>query len=69
MYKLDELLTIEQAATKLHVKARTIRAWRYKRKIPFTRIGRRLYVGAGIVEGLLNENAIPALTSRNPAKS
>lgn len=69
MYKLDNLLTIEQAAAKLHVSPRTVRSWRYQRKIPFTRLGRRLYVSADIVEGLLDVNAIPALTPGKPAKS
>ena len=69
MYNIDRLLTVEQLALKLGVSVRTVRSWRYKRKIPFTKIGRRLYVGADIVEGLLDANAIPALASRKPAKS
>ena len=65
-YSLDDLLTIEQTAAKLHVAVRTVRAWRYKRKIPFTRVGRRLYVGKGVVEGLLVANEIPALPANGP---
>ena len=60
-YALDKLLTIEETAKKLRIAERTVRSLRYKRKIPFTRIGRRLYVSAGVVEGLLARNVIPAL--------
>ena len=69
MYSIDRLLTVEQLALKLGVSVRTVRSWRYKRQIPFTKIGRRLYVGADIVEGLLDANAIPALAAGKPAKS
>jgi len=62
-YSLDGLLTVEEAAAKLRVAVRTVRSWRYLRKIPFTRLGRRLYVSAGVVEELLTRNAIPALPS------
>lgn len=66
MYSLDDLLTLDQAAQKLHVSRKTIRNWRYERRIPFTRIGRRIYVSAGVVEGILNANAIPALADHVP---
>jgi excisionase family DNA binding protein len=68
-YSLGDLMTIEQTAEKLHVAVRTVRDWRYKRKIPFTRVGRRLYVGKGVVEGLLAANEIPALPSSGPPGS
>lgn len=56
--KLDELMTIEEVAAKLKVKVRTVRDWRAKRKLPFTRIGRRLYVPVGAVEELLKRNTV-----------
>lgn len=58
---LDDLLTIEQFAEKLKISVRTVREWRYRRRIPFTRIGRRLYVPAGAVESLLARNVIEPL--------
>ena len=33
MFKLDQLLTMEQAAKKLHITVRTMREWRYRRTI------------------------------------
>ena len=63
-YTLENLLTIEDVAAKLRIAVKTVRSWRYKRKIPFTRIGRRLYVSGGVVEELLARNVIPALPSK-----
>ena len=60
---LDSLLTLEQVAEKLHVKLRTVREWRYRRRLPFTHIGRRLYVPVGAVESLLARNVIEPLGS------
>ncbi|MCZ7649522.1 MAG: helix-turn-helix domain-containing protein [Planctomycetota bacterium] len=61
-YRLDDLLTLEQVAEKLHVKVRTVRSWRHKRQLlTFTRVGRRLYVSAEAVENLLSRNEIPTL--------
>lgn len=61
MSLLDRLLTVEQLAQKLNVSISTVRSWRYRRRISFTRIGRRLYVDAGVVETLLDANVIAAL--------
>lgn len=58
---LDDLLTIEQFAEKLKISVRTVREWRYRRRIPFTRVGRRLYVPTGAVEALLARNVIEPL--------
>ena len=66
-YSINSLLTLEQAAAKLHVSVRTIRDWKYKRRIPWTRLGRRIYVDAGVVEELLARNAVTVLaSSRSP---
>ena len=60
-YHLDSLLTIEELAAKLKVSVSTVRDWRRRKKIPFTRLERRLYVHAGIVEGILRRNSVAAL--------
>jgi hypothetical protein len=57
----DELLTAEDVAAKFHVAVRTDRDWRYKRRLPFTRIARRLYVPVGAVEELLARNVVEPL--------
>ena len=68
-YSLNDLLTLQEMASKLRVSLRTIRDWIYKRKIPFTRLGHRLYVSVGVVESLLNANAIGALENSQPVLS
>jgi len=60
-YNLSSLLTIQQLAQRLSVKVRTVRSWIYKRTIPFTSLGRRIYIHTEVIERLLNSNAIPAL--------
>ena len=65
-YKLnDELLTIEELAGKLRVKVRTVREWIARRKIPFTRFQRRIYIHAGVVEGILRGNAVLPVSPRS----
>lgn len=65
-FSIDRLLTITQLAEKLFVKEKTVRSWIYKRTIPFTRVGRRIYFDAGVVEELLNRNAIGGSGLRSP---
>ena len=60
-FKLDNLLTMKELAAKLKVKERTVRGWRERGKIPFTRIGRGLRFDAGVVERILQRNAVEAL--------
>jgi excisionase family DNA binding protein len=61
VYTLDGLLTVPEVAARLKVKVRTVRDWVYKRRIPFTRFQRRIYIAAGVVEELLTRNAVAAL--------
>lgn len=60
-FRLDDLLTVEEVAAKLKVSLKTVRSWVYLRKIPFTKIQRRVYFSVGVVEELLRRNAVPAL--------
>ena len=62
-YRIDELLTVEELAAKMKVSVRTIRDWIRRRRIPFTRFQRRVYFQLGVVEELLERNAVVALPS------
>lgn len=66
---LSDLLTVKQLAQTLHVSVRTVRSWVYKRRIPFTRLERRVYFNAGVVEGLLKANAVDPVSSGKPPGS
>ncbi len=63
-FKLGELLTVDDLAEQLKVSLKTVRSWIYLRKIPFTKIGRRVYFSVGVVEEILRRNAVPALSGQ-----
>lgn len=63
-FKLGELLTVDDLAEQLKVSLKTVRSWIYLRKIPFTKIGRRVYFSVGVVEDMLRRNAVPALAGQ-----
>jgi len=65
-YHLGQLLTIPELAAALKVSPRTVRSWIERRQIEFTKLGRRVYFTQGIVENILNRNAIPALQPTRP---
>jgi excisionase family DNA binding protein len=65
-YTLGKLLTLEELAALLKIKLRTAREWIYLRRIPFTRLGRRIYVDAGVVEKMLAQNAVSVLPAKSP---
>ena len=60
-FKLDDLITVEQLASAVHVKVRTVRDWIAKRKIPFTRIDGRVLFATGVIEEILRKNAVEPL--------
>lgn len=62
-FKLGELLTVKELAEALHVSVKTVWDWTHKRRIPFTRIQRRVYFAVGAVNALLNANAVEPLDS------
>ena len=68
-YALQNLLTVPEVAAALKVKVRTVREWVYRRRIPFTRFQRRVYVDAGVVETLLAQNAVSALIASGKPSS
>ena len=57
---IDHLLTVKSLAAKLDVSLKTVRSWIYLRKIPFTKVGRRVYFAVDVVEQLLSRNAVAA---------
>jgi len=65
--RLEQLRTVEEMAKTLHVSVKTVRNWAYKRRIPFTRMGRRIYFPLGVVEGILKNNAVSALNPFSPS--
>ena len=60
---LDQLLTVDALAIKLHVSSKTVRSWMYLRKIPFTKIGRRVYFSSDVIDQLLARNVVATVRS------
>ena len=63
--KISGFLTLNDVAEALHVKPRTVRDWTARRKIAFTRFGRRLLFPSGEIESRLRANTVtPGPTRR-----
>lgn len=61
---MTQLLTVKQAAELLGLKVATIRAWLYRRRLPFVRCGRAVRVPADAIAQFIERNTIPAREER-----
>ena len=57
------LLTVAEAAQLLRLKPSTIRDWILKRRIPFVKISRRVFLRRADIEGLIASSVVPATCS------
>lgn len=55
-----QLLDISETAELLRLKESTIRSWILKRRIPFVRLGRRVFVRRAECERLIEQNTVKA---------
>ena len=60
-----ELMDILELAALFHLKPSTIRAWRLKRKLPFVKLGGRVFVRRADALALIESSVVPA--KRAPA--
>lgn len=56
----EQLLDVEEAAKFLHVKAYTMRSWILQKKITYVKLGRRVFLRQGDLEGLISRSLVPA---------
>lgn len=68
-FKLDALLTVEELAARLKVSLKTVRSWIYLRRIPFTKLGHRIYFSLDVIEELLSRNVVAAVRSSSSPDS
>lgn len=61
---MTQLLTVKQAADALGLKAATIRAWLYRRRLPCVRCGRAVRIPAEAIADFIQRNTIPAREER-----
>ena len=59
------LLTVLEAADILRLKPATIRAWILKRRIPYVKLGGRVFLRKSDCEALITANVVPAREDRN----
>lgn len=61
----SRLLTVPEAAEALGLRCATIRAWIYRRKIPYVRVnGRAVRIAAAEVYRIIARGTVPALPDR-----
>ena len=54
--------SLEKTAEKLGVSVHTLRAWIRERRIPFHRLGRRIFVSERDIEEILAKSRVEAIT-------
>jgi excisionase family DNA binding protein len=62
--KLVHLRSLAQAAEELGVSINTLRAWVYRRRIPYIKIGRSVRVSEETIQRIIDRGSIPALEER-----
>lgn len=60
---LDSLLTVPQAAERLQVSVRTIRAWIFTRRIEYVKLGSAVRIRESVLQEMLERGRMPAIES------
>jgi excisionase family DNA binding protein len=61
---MTQLLTVRQTADALGLKVATVRAWLYRRRLPFVRVGRAVRIPADAIAGFIERNTVVAKEDR-----
>ena len=61
----SELLTIAEASAALRLQASTLRAWILKRRIPYVKLGSRVFIRQSDCDALIAASIVPAREDRN----
>jgi excisionase family DNA binding protein len=56
----SDLLSLAEAAEVLHLKPSTMRAWVFRRRIPFVKMGRRVLFRRSDLDALIAQSVVPA---------
>jgi excisionase family DNA binding protein len=57
---MTQLLTVQRAAEMLGLKAATVRAWLYGRRLPYVRCGRSVRIPLDAITEFIQRNTVPA---------
>ncbi len=58
--ELDHLLDVEEAAAFCHIRTSTIRSWILKSRVPYVKLGRRVFLRKADLEKLIADSVVPA---------
>ncbi|MGZ4829200.1 MAG: helix-turn-helix domain-containing protein [Candidatus Angelobacter sp.] len=61
---MSKMLTVNEAAQALGVKAATIRSWIWKRQIEYVKISRAVRIPTRAIEKVIERGTVPALERR-----
>lgn len=61
---MKNLLTVDEAAEVLNIKTATVRAWLLQGRLPRVNCGRCVRIPADALERFVEENTVPARSSR-----
>lgn len=56
----SDLLSVDESAAFLKLKSSTVRDWILRRRIPFVKLGRRVFLRRNDLELLINQSVVPA---------
>jgi predicted site-specific integrase-resolvase len=57
---MAELMDLREGAKEMHISIHTARAWCNQRKLPFVKLGRRVFLRRGDIESFINKNVVKA---------
>jgi excisionase family DNA binding protein len=60
----SKLNTLPQAAEQLGISVKCLRAWIYRRTIPYVKVGRAVRISDETIEKIINLGTMPALEER-----
>lgn len=56
----SDLLSVDEGAAFSHLKSSTLRDWVLNRKIPFVKLGRRVFLRRQDLQALIDRSVVPA---------
>jgi excisionase family DNA binding protein len=57
---LDELMDVDESAAFLHIKQPTVRAWVLQKRVPYVKLGRRVFLRRSDLVALVQRSLVPA---------
>ena len=56
----QDLMSVEEGSKFTHLRESTLRAWILQRRIPFVKLGRRVFLRRSDLEKLIEQSIVPA---------